>query len=137
MAPTAVPTIASCGISADQRAADIIARLETVGDSALINDPFSPQGRATTWLIEEDTRLLCPPDDALIQRWVLAIVYFSTGGDSWDQCSAFGIDSCGAQDPFLTKRRFLSDFNECQWAGISCNIDSSVTEIEFGKSLYF
>jgi hypothetical protein len=123
----------ACNISSAQRAAQITASLESVTDPALINDVFSPQGRAATWLIEEDVRLLCPPDDKLIQRWVLAVIYFSTGGDTWNQCSALGADFCGTQDPFLGKRRYLSEFNECQWAGISCNVDSSVTEIEFGE----
>lgn len=117
-----------------QRAADIITNLETVGDSLLINDPLTPQGRATTWLIEQDTRGLCPPDDQLIQRWTLAVIYYSTGGDTWNQCSENGLDACGLENPFIGKQRFLSEFNECQWAGISCNVDSNVTEIEFEEN---
>jgi len=117
----------------EQRSQDIRTNILTVSEQALVDDLNTPQGQALTWLIEDDDRLLCPLDD-LIQRWVLAVIYFSTGGDNWDQCSDAGIDLCGSQDPFLTKRRFLSSFNECQWAGISCNINSKVTEIEFEEN---
>ena len=117
----------------EQRSEDIRANILTVSEEALLDDPLTPQGQALAWLIEDDDRLLCPPDD-LIQRWVMAVIYFSTEGDNWDQCSDAGIDLCGSQDPFLTKRRFLSSFNECQWAGISCNINSKVTEIEFEEN---
>lgn len=116
-----------------QRSSDIRDNILTVSEEALVDDPLTAQGQALAWLIEDDDRLLCPPDD-LIQRWALAVMYFSTAGDGWDQCSDVGIDLCGSQDPFLTKRRFLSSFNECQWAGISCNVNSKVTEIEFEEN---
>lgn len=70
-----------------------------------------------------------------MQRWVLAVIYYSTNGDSWLKCSAGGeaSDLCGAEDPFVGKSRFLAPVSECQWAGISC-IDGCVTEIEFEEN---
>ena len=117
----------------EQRSEDIRANILTVSEEALVDDLNTPQGQALKLLIEDDDRLLCPPDD-LIQRWALAVMYFSTGGDSWDQCSEAGLDLCGSQDPFLTRKRFLSSFNECQWAGVRCNFRSKVTEIEFEEN---
>jgi hypothetical protein len=38
---------------------------------------------------------------------------------------------CGFEDPFVGDSRFLSADNECSWAGIACDPDMCVTEIEF------
>jgi hypothetical protein len=89
---------------------------------------------ATAWLIEEDSPRICPNDPKILQRWTMAVVYFSTGGDAWLQCSGnpSATDICGGEEPFLNAHRFLSGTSECAWAGISC-INGCVTEIEFGK----
>lgn len=44
------------------------------------------------------------------------------------------IDHCGAEEPFVDKKRFLSASNECDWAGIECMDGNSVTDIEFGEA---
>jgi hypothetical protein len=119
------------GFTADERIQQILAQLDAVSDPTLIRDDTTPHGRATDWLINQDFRQVCPDNDKLIQRWVMALIYFSTNGDDWDKCSASGSDSCGTENPFRNKRRFLSSFSECQWAGITCNVQRCVTEIEF------
>lgn len=108
--------------------------LDQVADSELIRDISTPQGMAADFIIHQDARRLCPGNAKIIQRWVIATVYFSTGGNDWIKCSASGSDPCGTEKPFVGKRAFLSPLNECQWAGISCNFQACVTEIEFGKS---
>jgi len=134
-APSSAPTTEECGIPEEDRIAGILAALDAVADPDLIRNNDFPQGLATTWLIEEDGYRICPGDEKLIQRWVLAVVYFSTGGDDWFQCSQnpAANDICGAEDPFVGEDRFLSTTNECTWAGISC-IDGCVTEIEFEEN---
>jgi hypothetical protein len=102
-----------------------------VADPALLRDLDTPQGKATDWLINRDFDQTCPDDEKLVQRWTLAVMYYSTNGDEWDQCSAVGADPCGEENPFLGERRFLSSFNECDWAGIVCNLNGCVTEVEF------
>lgn len=89
---------------------------------------------AAVWLIEEDTLRVCPDNPKILQRFAMAVVYFSTGGDSWFQCSAnpAAIDPCGVEEPFVGAERFLAPTSECAWAGISC-LSGCVTEIEFGK----
>jgi len=67
------------------------------------------------------------PDEKIVQRWVMAVFYYSTSGDSWFKCSVTGSDPCGSG-------RFLSDSSECEWAGITCNNQDCVTEIEFEKN---
>lgn len=134
-APTSAPTFPGCGISEEDRIAGILAALDAVADPALIRDNAYPQGLATTWLIQQDGYGICPDDEKIVQRWVLAVIYYSTNGDDWFQCSANpeATDLCGAEDPFVGDSRFLSAVNECLWNGISC-IDGCVTEIEFEEN---
>ncbi|OEU12166.1 L domain-like protein [Fragilariopsis cylindrus CCMP1102] len=61
----------------------------------------------------------------------MAVFYYATNGDDWLQCSLDGSDKCGSNPPFNSKQRFLSDISECDWAGITCNMDDCVTRIEF------
>jgi len=130
--PSDHPTTSTCLIPEDVREEEILAILDSVADPSEIRDLNLPQGLATEWLLNEDDFFVCPDTPKLVQRWVLAVTYFSTGGDSWIQCSAnaSAVDICGTEDPFLGKTEFLSPDQECSWAGISC-IDGCVTEIEF------
>ena len=128
--PSPYPTLEDCLISKEERAARIFALLDAAGDATKIRDQRTPQGLAADWLINQDFRKECP-DEKIVQRWVVAVFYFSTDGESWSRCSAAGSDPCGSLFPFVGERRFLSDFSECEWAGITCNDDDCVTEIEF------
>jgi len=97
----------------------------------------TPQGLATDWLINHDGLNLCADNAALVQRWALAVFYFSTNGNNWFRCSASeaATDSCGTEDPFVGSARFLSDVNECDWAGISCYANNlSVRRIDFQQN---
>ena len=125
-------------MSASVREAQIMALLEAVADPALLEDLATPQGLATEWFLNNDARKPCPDNNpCFLQRWVLAVMYFSTGGDDWFKCSANLVaqDACGAELPFVGEQRFLSGFHECEWAGINCNDMDCVTEVEFGESL--
>mmetsp|Transcript_24628 Transcript_24628/g.52498 ORF Transcript_24628/g.52498 Transcript_24628/m.52498 type:complete len:242 (+) Transcript_24628:405-1130(+) len=48
----------------------------------------------------------------IIQRWVLAVFYFSTNGEDWEECSRDDEECPGTS--------FLSIENECEWFGIQC-----------------
>jgi hypothetical protein len=117
----------------EQRFGIILEILGGVADPTLFLNTTTPQGMATIWIINQDARQVCPNNPKIVQRWAMAVIYFSTGGNEWLKCGALGMDPCGFENPFEDKKRFLSEFNECQWAGISCNSESCVTEIEFGK----
>ena len=133
--PTSQPTTEACGIPEQERIAGILAALDSIADPDRIRNNSFPQGLATTWLIEADGKQVCPGNRKLIQRWTLAVIYFSTNGNSWFQCSdnQAATDICGAEDPFVGKTRFLSENHECTWAGVSC-IDGCVTELEFEEN---
>jgi len=120
-------------MTAEERTAQIYEALDTAGDPVLIRDLDTPQGLAADWLINNDFRKVCP-GEKVVQRWVIALFYYATNGESWLQCSTAGSDLCGSVFPFESKRRFLSDFSECDWSGIKCNTDNCVTEIEFEEN---
>ena len=104
--------------------------LDQVANSTLIRNRATPQGRATEWIIQDDLAGICPDNPKLIQRWALAVMYFSTGGDDWTECFMDDV-SCPTSLTFLGDDAFLSESNECEWAGISCDVEACVTEIEF------
>lgn len=131
--PSSSPTLEECLMTEEEREAEIFLLLDAAGDPSKIRDLNTPQGLAADWLIYQDFRKQCP-DPKIVQRWVIAVFYFSTNGGFWEQCSAAGSDPCGSQFPFEGARRFLSDFSECEWGGITCDNNDCVTEIEFEEN---
>ena len=134
--PTSQPTIAVCGISETERSQRLLATLsQAVANPDVLSDMSTAQGLATDWILNQDAAVICPDNDKFLQRWVLAVIYYSTGGDEWIQCSAnpAAVDACGTVVPHLGATRFLSSGTECDWAGISC-IQGCVTEIEFEEN---
>ena len=135
------PSLSSlCGISHGERVRSIYDIIGSVSDPMTLQDKSSPQGKAFEWIVSVDQAYLCPDTiytcpNALIQRYVLAVIYFSTNGDQWFQCSASStaLDNCGEEYPFSSKTRFLDSGSECNWAGIDCDQSLCVTRIEFGK----
>jgi hypothetical protein len=143
-APVTSPTMPTppsvCqGITDVDRVTQILAILDAVANPNDIRNNATPEGLATTFLIEQDALQVCPNDPnscQLIQRWSLAVIYYSTGGDNWFQCSANpnATDNCGNEAPFIGKTRFLSGGSECNWAGIAC-VHGCVTYMQFGRYL--
>ncbi|KAG7371730.1 two component regulator [Nitzschia inconspicua] len=129
-APSMLPTLEVCRVSPEERIRAILAILDLVADPQLIRDPSTPQGQATEWILNVDD-LACPTDPKLIQRWALAVFYYSTEGDGWELCSDGNI--CDVP-PFEGDSAFLSDVNECGWAGIRCNTVGCVTDIKFERN---
>ena len=122
-------------MTAEERFEGILAELDAVSDPAMIRNPATAQGRAAEWLLRGDAFFLCPGSPKLVQRYVMATIYFSTNGDSWFQCSGnpMANDDCGNEIPFLGDTQFLAPVHECNWAGLRCNSDMCITEVEFGK----
>lgn len=74
----------------------------------LFEDPATPQYQALQWLAYQDPEQMSPKQgNRLIQRYVLAVLYYSTGGEeSW-----------------LDSMNFLSGEHECEWNYINENGD--------------
>lgn len=129
-----------------------------VGASGRI-EPGSPQDIALEWLIQTDPFFVCPDNPKALQRYILAVFYYSTEGDDWEECSApedpndansidEANDNCsitttpiagGQLNPaFLPTTEgtlaWLTPVYECEWAGITCRVDTTcVDRIEFGE----
>ena len=135
--------------------------MSTVSDPATFDDPSSPQSQALDWITNEDAivPIMCPNQENLgcslggtinpmIQRYVMAVFYFSTNGDtSWEQCSA-NANCCRVVTPFgvandrvgdTSTDAWLGPSNECQWGGMACwgldtpNLNLCIDQLDFGK----
>ena len=85
--------------------------------------PPSSQHAALVWLANEDPARIDTSDQVRLEvRFVLATLYFSMGGDRWDD-----------------KIQFLSGLNECKWKneatgkGVTCNEEGEVTSVILSK----
>jgi len=105
----------------------------------------SPQQYALDWLIDHDTYMSCSDDPRTLQRYALAVFYYSTRGDDWKDCSAsadFSEATCDTVQINLAGEEtipkvsgnnvWLSPTDECTWAGIACCEEPmTVDRIEF------
>jgi len=144
------------GLNEKQREARIRNIISTVSNTDDLLKTDSPQSRARDWLIYEDTfdSLCASPCSRLgdsagvIQRYVLAVFYFSThgdnlgvGGEGWLTCGRDSIRNCRPDltefqgDPintFSSDREWLSPVSECLWGGLACREENSCLDrIEF------
>jgi len=103
--------------------------------------PGSPQEQAITWFVMKDLRengLFCPNSknrDKLTERYIMAVFYFSLGGDTWKKCGR------NTQCNTITKNHedpYLSNNDYCNWYGVTCIWDIEkkmqvIKEIKLGK----
>ena len=74
--------------------------LDGISDTDVLEDPTTSQYKAVNWLIYDDSEALDPMEEPLsdlIQRYVIAVVFFATGGESLIQNSTV-----------------------CEWDGVEC-----------------
>ena len=123
----------ACGgsMSSGAREKGLLRTLGTVSrfDHLIPSNPPTPQYRAFRWLVDYDGMQLCPGLDAIqfiLQRYILAVLYFSSGGDLWTRCSN---GTAGSSCP--QGGRFLGSNSECLWFGISCTSTGRVFSIDF------
>mmetsp|Transcript_10836 Transcript_10836/g.23809 ORF Transcript_10836/g.23809 Transcript_10836/m.23809 type:complete len:461 (-) Transcript_10836:105-1487(-) len=110
--PSVLPTEIVCPSNPEEtaeiRAKKLTAIFEgTVVDSSSLSIPSSPQSRAAEWILHSDPARLCTSDvfaEKIAQRFILAIYYFATGGDTaWKE-----------------QRGFMESKDECLWGGVTC-----------------
>jgi len=121
--PTPGPPLLICNLSPTERRSQILDILNTVSDPNLLSTSGTPENDASDWLIGQDSFTVCPEDTKLIQRYVMALFYYSTEGESWS--------SCGQGDLGCAGTVFLAPTFECEWFGLTCNQEDCITEIEF------
>jgi hypothetical protein len=111
-----------------------------------VSTPGTPQNSAMTWIIDEDTRFLCPNDPTLPRRYSLAVFYFSTRGNRWLQCSAptdfsdpvsiqEANDKCTIEPVTNSgSDAWLTPGSECSWGGVICE-NGEVNVLDLGGFL--
>ena len=91
------------------------------GYDALL-DATSPQFLALDWIGNRDGYQIDPSDPLLIQRYALAVLYFSTNGLKWKK-----------------PLNWLTDVHECEWKGDGgvrkCNEMGEVTDLSLWNGL--
>jgi hypothetical protein len=108
------------------REAEIASKLEGISGSS-IYDNSSPQGKATDWILNDDSQLLEANSANLIQRYSLAVLYFATQGKNWTSCARDDSNSTCTYTCYVnnlqeecSSKRYLSDAHECRWMGNTC-----------------
>ena len=146
--PTPAPTISFMPTLTDCASPDTCAnRLlyqvnmisERVGTIEALADPMSPQSKARDWIIEECTAATpieyCGETQLILneQRYALAVMYFSLGGDEWNAGSNPGLDKSAGEGTWL------SGLNYCDWGSEITSANGSYKQLEcdeFGNVLF-
>jgi hypothetical protein len=83
--------------------------LLTVSSEDALNKKGSPQKKAFLWVTTSPLQPGTDDDAQIIQRYVLAVLYYATNGDGW-----------------TNKEGWLGSSNECDWLNVGCNVTSGV-----------
>lgn len=111
------------GLTLQEREDELLQELTQYSDEGLLIDPNTFQGTAFRWLVDTDPTQVCPDETLNVQqRYILALFYYSMGGDSWIQCTAATSPTPGLCVSEF--RRYLSTSNVCFWFGIVCSGDA-------------
>mmetsp|Transcript_34542 Transcript_34542/g.79859 ORF Transcript_34542/g.79859 Transcript_34542/m.79859 type:complete len:408 (-) Transcript_34542:1142-2365(-) len=108
-----------CKITNRQRAGEIMDKVLLTTEKEVLSDVKSAQYLTYDWIVNEDEKRICPDDDTLIQRYVLALIYFQLGGQFWQTEKG---------DPI----KYLNGESECFWHGVTCD-DGKVTKLLHNK----
>jgi len=112
---------------ATARAGAISDVLGEVSDPKLLSNPAKHQFWASQWLTHDDAMVLPADSPYLVQRYVMALLYFELEMDNEIILGENGQSSDG--------RAWLSEAWECSWEGVDCGLDSYVTGISGLKGL--
>jgi hypothetical protein len=145
--PSLPPTF-PCGSSPDLRELLMKVPLLGISDEEALDTEGTPQNEAFQWMVGGDPNYLCPNDPMLSQRYSLVVFYYSTNGNRWTQCEA----PVDASDEALVEEAnercdldplpdsgsnaWLTPGSECEWAGVVCNDDGIIEQLDMGKDVF-
>ena len=99
--------------------------------------PGTPQNDAFNWIVDNDPDYLCPEDPGLVNRYALAVFYYSTRGDRWMQCRAPPAGNVEAENAANQAcpggNAWLTSGSECEWSWVTCDSNNDVILIDIGK----
>ena len=117
-------------LNREQRRTLLFTEISQVSSEDDLNNPDTPQYTAFEWIVGDDILLRdpsepCPEDSGLEQRYILALLYFATGGDTdWTQCSRRLSVEC-RPDQQEGQDRWMTFGSVCIWAGVGCVDDET------------
>ncbi len=129
--PTPIPTPTCCNPAFLEKT--ILTNVYN-GDESI----FNPNGRAMEWLKEDACNCgqFCTTIE-LTQRYILAVLYFSTDGPNWTNCGdKQSEEECQVQSAYGKEKgkgsNWLTCNSECEWGGTNCkrNGKLNVTDVE-------
>eukprot|EP00567_Pseudictyota_dubia_P000725 CAMPEP_0197465970 /NCGR_PEP_ID=MMETSP1175-20131217/64811_1 /TAXON_ID=1003142 /ORGANISM="Triceratium dubium, Strain CCMP147" /LENGTH=1021 /DNA_ID=CAMNT_0043001997 /DNA_START=37 /DNA_END=3102 /DNA_ORIENTATION=+ len=83
-----------------------------VSSQESLANTISPQYQALVWLADNDTRQVSVEDtEAIVQRYALAVLYFSTEGEGW-----------------VNNTNYLTGRHECEWHGVGCESEAGAVK---------
>jgi len=97
----------------EKRKKDIFGVLGGVS-GPLVNKSFTAQSTAASWIIADDPFMLAPESPYLVQRYIMALLYFSMGGSQW------------TIDGWLDGNE-----GECNWKKVTCDNNAKITALDF------
>ena len=127
-------TVCQDDLTVAAREAMLLTLVSDISAQSLIQNSGTNENLAFRWLVDDDEARVCPEDTVdVVQRYVLALLYFSTNGDDWNECNAASAsDAAGCAS---LAERYLSAANVCDWFGSECDDDVNLSEISIGKCL--
>lgn len=114
--PTPRPSTGPTDICFDDLEEYLVGLLTPITDEDILRDPSTPQGQAFEYLLN-DPYTANPCGKRIEQRYGLATLYFATNGPAW-----------------TTSVNWVGPRNECTWAGVTCESDLLVSEVNLGKA---
>eukprot|EP00816_Leptocylindrus_hargravesii_P010442 CAMPEP_0196825990 /NCGR_PEP_ID=MMETSP1362-20130617/93378_1 /TAXON_ID=163516 /ORGANISM="Leptocylindrus danicus, Strain CCMP1856" /LENGTH=486 /DNA_ID=CAMNT_0042206519 /DNA_START=97 /DNA_END=1554 /DNA_ORIENTATION=+ len=132
-APSAAPSITQVPSSKPSskpstiRAVEMRAKLEEkyINGALLFDDDTTPHAKTLDWLINDDKLQISPEAPNLLQRYVLALLYFTTDGSNWE----FSFNWL-APVPECQWREEIGDHYEVISGVYNCSAEGKVTSIE-------
>eukprot|EP00588_Corethron_pennatum_P016682 CAMPEP_0194310480 /NCGR_PEP_ID=MMETSP0171-20130528/7439_1 /TAXON_ID=218684 /ORGANISM="Corethron pennatum, Strain L29A3" /LENGTH=434 /DNA_ID=CAMNT_0039064145 /DNA_START=109 /DNA_END=1410 /DNA_ORIENTATION=- len=83
----------------------------------IIADSTSPQADALKFILAEEGNC---PESKFLQRYAVAVLYYSLGGIFWDN-----------------NENYMSSSHECDWYGITCNEEKIIMELDLSANFLF
>jgi hypothetical protein len=109
--PAPIPPTPPCNLA--EKREFLLGLLSRTTETSKLLDLDTPQGKAYSFLREEEPSFVCKP--TIMQRYGLTTIYFAMGGTSWSNTDGW-----------------LGDKHECAWFGVECNADKFVTGLNLG-----
>jgi len=111
--PSPTPIVETAPPTTASRLLQIRSVVGSISSDVSLNDPKSPQARALNWVALDDTRLVDISSNVLLQRYALAVLFYSTSGSS----------------SWISKENWLTYDYECTWYGIECSDRGGVQRV--------